>query len=100
VRTPSSPVRERERGRERDKEREEGRERESEKEGKRERERERCRICPKLLFLFLNGMTGALAPFSYLVHNIIIASTSIRWFQDNFGFLNICFCFFVQTVNC
>jgi hypothetical protein len=23
--------------------------------------------CPALLFLFLKGMTGALAPFSYLV---------------------------------
>ena len=43
VRTPSSPV----------------------------RERERCRICPELLFLFLKGMTGALAPFSYLVANVI-----------------------------
>ncbi len=36
------------------------RERESEKEGERERERERCKI-------FLKGMTGAVAPFSYLV---------------------------------
>ncbi len=36
----------------------------------RERERERCRICPKLLLLFLKGMAGALAPFSYVV-NII-----------------------------
>ncbi len=45
--TPSSPVREREGGRERE----------------RERERERCLE----LFLFLKGMTGALAPFSYLV---------------------------------
>ncbi len=55
----------------------EGREREREKEGgererKREcergggRERKRCRICP-ILFLFLKGMMGALAPFSYLV---------------------------------
>ncbi len=39
--------------------------------GQREREREggreRCRICPELLFLFLKGMAGALAPFSYLV---------------------------------
>jgi hypothetical protein len=25
-----------------------------------------------LLFLFLNGMTGALAPFSYLVKNIVV----------------------------
>jgi hypothetical protein len=42
--------------REREGERERGREIE------RERERERCRI-------FLKGMTGALAPFSYLVKN-------------------------------
>ncbi len=41
------------------------RERESEEEGERERERERCRICPDL-FLFLKGMTDALAP--YLVY--------------------------------
>ncbi len=38
------------------------------REGEREREREkegggRCRICPELLFLFLKGMMGALAPF-------------------------------------
>jgi hypothetical protein len=37
--------------------------RERERERKR-RERERCRI-----WLFLKGMTGALAPFSYLVNN-------------------------------
>jgi hypothetical protein len=37
------------------------------KKRERQRERERCRICPELLFLFLKGMTGALAPFSYLV---------------------------------
>ncbi len=37
------------------------------KERERERKRERGRICPELLFLFLKGMTGALAPFSYLV---------------------------------
>ncbi len=43
----------------------ERREREREREG----ERERCRICPELLFLFLKGMTSALAPFSYLVFN-------------------------------
>ena len=41
------------------------REREREREGG--RERERCRICPELLFVFLKGMTGALATFSYLV---------------------------------
>jgi hypothetical protein len=67
MRTPSSPVRERERGRERERERERVRKREREKD--RERERERCRICPELLFLFLKGMTGALAPFSYLVYH-------------------------------
>jgi hypothetical protein len=33
----------------------------------REREREICKICPELLFLFLKGMMGALAPLSYLV---------------------------------
>ncbi len=32
-----------------------------------QRERERCRICAELLFLFLKGIMGALAPFSYLV---------------------------------
>jgi hypothetical protein len=47
VRTPSSPVTERGRERERERERERGRERE---------------------YLFLNGMSGALAPFSYLVY--------------------------------
>jgi hypothetical protein len=51
VRTPSSSVREKERERER----------------QRERKRQKCRICPELLFLFLKGMTGAQAPFSYLV---------------------------------
>jgi len=40
------------------------REREREREG--EIEIDRCRICPEL-FLFLKGMTSALAPFSYLV---------------------------------
>jgi len=52
--------------------RERERERESEikrkKDKERKRERERCRICPELLSLFLKGMTGALAPFSYLVN--------------------------------
>jgi hypothetical protein len=45
----------------------------SKRERKREREREReiyiYRICPELLLLFLKGMTGALASFSYLVAN-------------------------------
>ena len=40
------------------------RKRQRDKEG--ERERERCRICPELLFF--KGMTGTLAPFSYLVY--------------------------------
>jgi hypothetical protein len=31
------------------------------------KKRERSGICPELLFLFLKGMMGALAPFSYLV---------------------------------
>ena len=57
VRTPSSLVRERER----EKERERGKKREGRRERKRERERE---------YLFLKGMTGALAPFSYPVRNI------------------------------
>jgi hypothetical protein len=57
-----------ERERER-KKRERVRVRKSEKEGERERKREieRCRTGPKLLFLFLKGMMGAFAPFSYLV---------------------------------
>ncbi len=50
-------VRKREGGRERDRER------------VRKRGRERCKICPDLLFLYIKGMTGALAPFSYLVLN-------------------------------
>jgi hypothetical protein len=54
---------ERERGREGGRERERERGRERERVRKRERER-----CPEFLFLFLKGITGALAPFSYLVH--------------------------------
>ena len=42
------------------------REGEREKEGGIERERGR-ENCPELLFLFLKGMAGALATFSYLV---------------------------------
>ncbi len=57
--------REREREGERERKRQWVREREKNREGG--REREGCRICPKLLFLFFKGMTGALAPFSYLV---------------------------------
>ncbi len=41
-------------------------EREIEREIGWERERARCGICPELFF---KGMTGALAPFSYLVDN-------------------------------
>jgi hypothetical protein len=48
--------------RETEKERERERERERKREREKERERER-----ELLFSFLEGMTGALAPFSYLV---------------------------------
>jgi len=43
------------------------RERQRERGREREKDIKRCRICPELLFLFLKGMTGALAPFSYLV---------------------------------
>ncbi len=43
---------------------------EREREGGRERERERVRErCKIWLFLFLKGMMGSLAPFSYLVIN-------------------------------
>ena len=58
-----------ERGQQREREKEGGRQRE------RERERERCRICLELLVLFLKGMTGALAPFSYLVSDICSQKT-------------------------
>jgi hypothetical protein len=64
----------RKREREREGEREGGRERERERgrEGEREGERERGREKEgegerKREYLFLKGMTGALAPFSYLV---------------------------------
>jgi hypothetical protein len=43
------------------------RERECEKEGERERERDRD-VELLFLFLFLKGITGALAPFTYLVY--------------------------------
>jgi hypothetical protein len=67
--TPSSPVRERERenGRLRDREREKEKEGERERDRERERQRQRCRKCPEWLFLFLKGMTGALAPYSYIL---------------------------------
>jgi hypothetical protein len=76
VHTPSSLVRERERD---EGKRERGRERKREREkegGGGKRERERGRICPELLFLLFKGMTGALAPFSYLV---IKNCHTIRW---------------------
>jgi hypothetical protein len=41
-----------------------------EREKGREKEKDRCRICPALLFLFLKGIMGSLAPFSYLVCKI------------------------------
>ncbi len=75
VRTSSSPVIEREikreRERERERERKRGREREMnrEREGESERERESGRegkLCRIIIFIS-KGMTGALAPFSYLV---------------------------------
>jgi hypothetical protein len=54
--------REREGGeRERERERERDGERERERDGERERERKRE-------YLFSKGMTGAMAPFSYLVY--------------------------------
>ncbi len=56
--TPSSPVRERKR------EKEGGREI-----GRKRREKEsKKRVREKREYLFLKGMTGALAPFNYLVY--------------------------------
>ncbi len=53
-------------------------EREGERERGMERERERESVCVRkrgierdVLFLFLKGMRGALAPFSYLVHKYL-----------------------------
>jgi len=67
VHTPSSPITERKKEREKVREKERDREWDRKRERERERERERCRICPELLFLFLKGMTGDQAHFSYLV---------------------------------
>jgi hypothetical protein len=61
----SERKREKERERERKREICKERAREREKEGGRDREKERERESE--IFLFLKGMTGALAPFSYLV---------------------------------
>ncbi len=55
------------------------REREREKEGERERE---------LLFLFFKGMTGALAPFSYLVFNICNLELKFKLKKTQIEFLN------------
>jgi hypothetical protein len=55
--------------RERESKRERKRKREREKEIQREKERERER---KREYLFLKGMTGALAPFSYQVLYILL----------------------------
>jgi hypothetical protein len=66
VRTPFSPVRERERQRDRERKREITRERERERKREIKRERERGSE-RELLFLFLQRMTGDSAPFSYLV---------------------------------
>ncbi len=96
MRTPSSLVRERERKRERDKERdivrdkERGRQRQREREIKRERKRERER---KRIVIFFKGMTGALAPFSYLV--ISISSDEIQ-FDDSCIFV---FCLWRLTTE-
>jgi hypothetical protein len=50
--------------------------RRSKREKEKERVSERCTICPEVLSLFSKGMTGALAPFSYLV---------VLYFQTCFG---------------
>ncbi len=68
--------RERKKEREREEERERGRERDrvrkKERERGRGRERERAREILNMVafFLFLKGMMGALAPFSYLVFKV------------------------------
>jgi hypothetical protein len=65
--------REREREGERERERERDIKRERERGGERERGRERCRIW----LLNLKGMTGALAPFSYLVVKYLFFSVLV-----------------------
>jgi hypothetical protein len=57
----------------REKEKERERERERKRKRKRERERERGR--ERREYLLLKGMTGALAPFSYLVKNKNLVTT-------------------------
>ncbi len=66
--TPFTGQRERERERERDKERQRKRDREGEKEREREMQNMVIEFISLLLTMAaLKGMTGALAPFSYLV---------------------------------
>jgi hypothetical protein len=68
--------RERERGKEREREKDGGREKEGERQRKIEREMQNM----VALFLFLTGMTGALAPFSCLVNYNSLISVFI--FED------------------
>jgi hypothetical protein len=76
---------EREREREKERGKETVRERRRERERDRDRERERER---ELLFISLKGMTGALAPFSYLV--FIIKATHVSDFISTI--VKIVFC--------
>ncbi len=71
--------REKEGGRERGREKEGGRERER----KRERERGREREKEREIIVILKGMTGALAPFSYLV--LIKAEMHPRYKRSSHG---------------
>ncbi len=65
--------REREKERERESELERVRKKEREKEGGRERERVRKR------YIFLKGVTGALAPFSYLVSKSVFQCLTFQF---------------------
>jgi hypothetical protein len=51
--------------------------RERKRGAERERDVEYVFHCPELLFLFLKGMIGTLAPFSYLVYNKVLEVFSI-----------------------
>ncbi len=59
---------------------------------KREREREKRgrENCPELLFLFLKGVTGALAPFSYL--GLHILQYHQYDFLENLTIVNLSYC--------
>ena len=87
--------REGEREKEGRRERERGEEREiKETERKREGERDKRERCPELLFLLLKGMTGALAPFSYLVYNTqknvtLSIEVWLRWVSHFFFILRL-----------